>query len=246
MILLTGAAGKTGHAILTALRGVTHEPIRALVRRSSQQEEISKLGAEEAVVGDFLEPEDLSSACRGIRAVYHLCPNVSPHEILIGENILAAAREAGVEHFVYHSVLHPQTEAMPHHWRKLRVEELMMTSGLPFTILQPTAYMQNLLAHWPSISTDGVLPLLYPPQTRISLVDLGDVAEVAAKGCLEQVPFCVRVERTGKGVLVYIGYVEQRACRIDVDRWLAMHVHTSTTPLMVDTFVASPFAWSSV
>ena len=64
-------------------------------------------------------------------SVYHVCPNVSPDEIAIGRVSIAAARSAGVEHFVYHSVLHPQTEAMPHHWLKLRVEEALITSGLP-------------------------------------------------------------------------------------------------------------------
>jgi hypothetical protein len=33
---------------------------------------------------------------------------------------------------VYHSVLHPQTEQMPHHWHKLRVEEMLLESRLPW------------------------------------------------------------------------------------------------------------------
>ncbi|MEM8862047.1 MAG: NmrA family NAD(P)-binding protein, partial [Chloroflexota bacterium] len=83
-------------------------------------------------------------------------------------------------HFVYHSVLHPQTQEMPHHWNKLNVEEMIFGSGLPFTIVQPTAYMQNLLPNWDSIQKDGILCLPYPAGTRISLVDLNDVAEAAA------------------------------------------------------------------
>lgn len=184
MILLTGAAGKTGLAILEALQK-SSEPVRAFVRRSSQAEEAERAGAAETLVGDFLATEDLRTACRDIRAVYHLCPNVHPQEVSIGEAVLAAARESKVEHFVYHSVLHPQTKAMPHHWRKLRVEEKILASGLPFTILQPTAYMQNLLAHRTSITEDGVLSLPYPPETRISLVDLGDLAEVAVRALTE-------------------------------------------------------------
>ena len=37
--------------------------------------------------------------------------------------------------------------SMPHHWLKMRVEEKLFASGLPFTILQPAAYMQNVLAY---------------------------------------------------------------------------------------------------
>ena len=75
--------------------------------------------------------------------------------------VIGAAREADVEHLVFHSVLHPQIEAMPHHWQKMRVEELLLQSGLHYTILQPTIYMQNILASWDAISQNGVYPVPY-------------------------------------------------------------------------------------
>ena len=68
---------------------------------------------------------------------------------------MEAARTAGVKRFVYHSVLHPQTEEMPHHWQKLRVEEEIFRGGLPFTILQPCAYMQNVVAYLDDIVMKG-------------------------------------------------------------------------------------------
>ncbi len=64
-----------------------------------------------------------------------------------------SSQETALSHFVYHSVLHPQTEEMPHHWQKLRVEESLFRTHLPFTILQPCAYMQNLDIHWPGMRT---------------------------------------------------------------------------------------------
>lgn len=179
MILVTGAAGKTGRAVIRAL-GARGEPVRALVHRPEQARALEELGAQEVVAGDMRAQATLEEAALGIRAVYHICPNVSPDEVAIGRAVLAAARGAGVEHLVYHSVLHPQTEAMPHHWRKLRVEELIFESGLPFTILQPAAYMQNVLAHWERIRVDGVYPVPYDVEARISIVDLEDVAETAA------------------------------------------------------------------
>ncbi len=55
---------------------------------------------------------------------------------------------SGVTRFVYHSVLHPQIEAMPHHWQKMRTEEMLFAAGFELTVLQPTAYMQNILGAW--------------------------------------------------------------------------------------------------
>jgi NAD(P)H dehydrogenase (quinone) len=96
-------------------------------------------------------------------------------------NAVAAAVQArGVKRFVYHSVLHPQIEAMPHHWRKMRAEEMLFGLGLDLTILQPTAYMQNILGALPGIFAGGAFRVPYPVTTRLSLVDLQDVAEAAA------------------------------------------------------------------
>ena len=122
----------------------------------------------------------MERAARGVQRVYHICPNVSPDEVTIGQVAIEAARSAGVEHFVYHSVLHPQTEDMPHHWGKLRVDEQLFRSGLPYTILQPAAYMQNVFAHWDQILEQGVYPVPYAVGTRLGMVDLEDVAEAAA------------------------------------------------------------------
>jgi uncharacterized protein YbjT (DUF2867 family) len=103
-----------------------------------------------------------------------------PDEAAIGQVVIAAALSAGVQHFVYHSVLHPQVEAMPHHWQKMRVEEQLFESGLSYTIRQPAAYMQNVLAQWNSIIQDGIYPVPYGVETRLGMVDLDDVAEAAA------------------------------------------------------------------
>lgn len=179
MILVTGAAGKTGCAVIRALtqRGAA---VRAYVRRAAQVEIVQAAGAVEVVVGDLQDVAALQQAMQGVRALYHICPNMHPDEVVIGRQVIAAALAANVEHFVYHSVLHPQTATMPHHWHKLQVEELLFASRLPFTILQPTAYMQNILAGWAKICNEGRYLVPYPAETRIALVDLEDVAAVAA------------------------------------------------------------------
>lgn len=178
MILVTGAAGKTGQAVIRALlqRGAE---VRALVRRAEQAERLRNLGAQEVVVGDIQDEAILRQAMQDAQAIYLICPNMHPDEVVIGRAAIATAEAVGV-HLVYHSVLHPHTEKMPHHWNKLRVEELLFESGLGWTILQPAAYMQNVLAGWSAIIGQGVYRVPYPVETRLGMVDLEDVAEVAA------------------------------------------------------------------
>ena len=179
MIAITGAGGKTGKAVLKALikRG---ETVRTLVYSQEKADELIDMGAIEAVIGDMTDLESYRMLFDGVESVYHICPNVHPEELEIGRLSIRAAIEAGLHHFVYHSVLHPQTEKMPHHWLKLRVEEMLLESGLPFTIMQPAPYMQNLLAEKNRIISEGVYRAPYPPETRYSMIDLVDLGEAAA------------------------------------------------------------------
>ena len=177
MILVTGAGGKTGRVLIETLSKV--ESVCAFVHRPSSVPVVKSLGAEKVIVGDLLNEAALEFALEGARAVYHICPNMSPDEFQIGKQVIWQALKAGVEHFVYHSVLHPQTETMAHHWGKLRVEELILESGLSFTILQPAPYMQNLLAGWKKMLEDGVLRVPYSIQSKFSFIDLIDLAEAA-------------------------------------------------------------------
>jgi uncharacterized protein YbjT (DUF2867 family) len=179
VILVTGAGGKTGLAVIRAA-SAAGQTVRALVRREDQSDRVSAAGAREWIAGDLPQEGVLAQATRGVQTIYHICPNVHPDEVLIGRRVIAAARAAGVERIVYHSVLHPQVEAMPHHWAKMRVEALLFESGLAYTILQPASYMQNILAGWRSIVADGVYSVPYPAETRLGMVDLEDVAAAAA------------------------------------------------------------------
>ncbi len=184
MILITGAAGKTGQAIIQQLRA-RNVPIRAMVRNQKQMESLQQPGMEQTVSGiisgDVTSADDLLKATANIQTIYHICPNMHPEEVAIGEKLVAAARANRVERIVYHSVLHPQTEEMPHHWNKLRVEEVLLKSGIDYTILQPCAYMQNVLAYRKAIVETGVYRIPYAAETRIGMVDLEEIAEVAAE-----------------------------------------------------------------
>jgi len=179
MILVTGAGGKTGRAITKALlkRGAEVRGIEIIEKNA---EKLRALGAE-VVMGDMYNVDDLTRAAEGIQAIYHIPPNVHPDEIELGQNVIAAAKKQGVSRLVYHSLCHSQIEVLPNHWLKLRVEEKVKESGLNFTILQPTPYMQNTLGQWENITQRGFYEIPYEPTTLLGMVDLHDIAEVAAK-----------------------------------------------------------------
>jgi NAD(P)H dehydrogenase (quinone) len=179
MILVSGAAGKTGKAVIRAL-AARGDNVHAYVHRDAYVSSMLEHGASAASVGALDDVEAIVRAAKGARAVYHICPNVSPDELPFARAVAEAMKRAGVKRFVFHSVLHPQIEAMPHHWQKMRVEEMLFASDLDITVLQPTAYMQNLLPQWEAIRSAGMYRIPYPATTRISLVDLDDVAEAAA------------------------------------------------------------------
>jgi len=185
MILITGAAGKTGRAVVKRLVSAGAET-RVLTHTAEQAQDLKRMGAKEVLYGDVHDIFLLQSAVKDVEKVYHICPNVSPDEFEIGNEVITAAVRSGVRHFVYHSVLHPQVEAMPHHWQKMRVEEFLFTSGMDFSIIQPCAYMQNILTGWKSIVESGTYSIPYSTSARISVVDLEDVGEAAAKVLMEE------------------------------------------------------------
>jgi uncharacterized protein YbjT (DUF2867 family) len=181
MILITGANGKTGHAIIKALLS-KGKRIRAFVHRTEQIQEIKSLGVMEVVAGDMMDQKAINEAFIAVRAVYHICSAVNPHEVEIGRMVIKAAQLAKVQHFVYHSVLHSVLQDMPHHQKKLMVEELLVNSGIPYTIIQPAVFMQNVLESWKLLSEKGIFQQKFftTPETRMCMVDLEDLAEAAS------------------------------------------------------------------
>ena len=230
MILVTGAAGKTGQAVVRALlaKGQT---VRTLVRNETQCELMSSLYETDIVIGDMSVESVLSNLFEGIRAVYHICPNMHPDELNIGLAMISAAKNADVTQFVFHSVLHPQVEAMPHHWQKMRVEEAIFASGIPFTILQPAAYMQNIMVEWKNIQQEGIIRVPYSPESKGSPVDLNDVADVASLVLSERDHIGAIYELCGPDILTYqeqttilSEYINRpiRVEQISLDEWKAL------------------------
>jgi uncharacterized protein YbjT (DUF2867 family) len=180
VIVVLGAAGQTGTAVLRELqrRGV---PARALVSRPESETKVRAAGASEVVRGDLKDAADVRRALAGATRAYHICPVMSDAEIPIGANVIAAARAEGVRHLVFHSLVHTQVDALLHHRDKRVVEGMIIESLIPYTFLQPTMYMQNVQWEWDNIVAKGVYRAPYSTTARMSLVDLGDIAQAAAR-----------------------------------------------------------------
>ncbi len=132
----------------------------------------------EVVVGDLDDPDVIARAVRGVEKLYHVCPTMHPREREIGLRMVDAAKAEGVRHFVLGSVLHPNLTALVQHEIKQAIEEHLIASDVPFTILQPAIYMLPLKLK-PAFE-QGRYTVAWSPDRRQSLVHIGDVAEVAA------------------------------------------------------------------
>jgi uncharacterized protein YbjT (DUF2867 family) len=179
-VLVTGAGGRTGRYIVPALLGAGHR-VRFVTRQAQYSGTLSQYAEATALTADLGDNDDVARAMNGVEAVYHIPPNMNPEEVALGKRVISAAQVAGVAHFVYHSVLHPQVQGLTHHWNKVFVEEALIESSLAYTILQPTSYMQMIAGDWEGISKRGVHTLAFSPKAKLSLVDLEDVGAAAAK-----------------------------------------------------------------
>lgn len=177
MILVTAANGNQGKLLVPKLvaAGI---PVRASVQSPASADALHTAGVTDVVVGNLSDPDVLTRAVRGVEKIYHVGPTLSPFEREIGFAIVDAARAEGVRHFVMSSVLHAITTDLVQHEVKRDIEEHLLSSGLEFTILQPTNYM---LAHRLKPAFErGVFELSWSLERKQSLVDVGDVTEVAA------------------------------------------------------------------
>lgn len=177
MILVTAANGNQGKLLVPKLvaAGI---PVRASVQSASSANALRAGGVTDVVVGNLSDRDVLTRAVRGVEKVYHVGPTLSRFEREIGFAIVDAAGAEGVRHVVMSSVLHAITTDLLQHEIKRDIEEHLLSSGLEFTILQPTNYM---LAHRLKLAFErGIFELSWSLERKQSLVYVGDVAEVAA------------------------------------------------------------------
>lgn len=176
--LIIGATGNAGGLVTPALleRG---ETVRCLVRSEDKAQPLRDAGAE-VMIGDLENPDSLAAAFEGVDTVFSVIAT-GPNIELQGKNLVEAAVNAKVDHFVRYALI--QNE----HIAKLRsgkmqaaVDAMVRSSGLNYTIILPHSYMQNMMAVAATIQSDSVFYLPYG-DGKVGLMDLRDVAEVAVQ-----------------------------------------------------------------
>lgn len=189
MILVVGATGMLGGMIAERLlQGGSQVGI--LVRPGSDYARLERLGAE-PVIGDMKEPQTLAAACRGVRTVITTAnsarrapPDTAEAVDLIGNaNLVEAARDAGVEHFIFMSG-GPATSLdsdIPFVRAKAETERRVRESGMTFTILRAQPYFEiwvGMVVTRPALAGE-VVTYVGTGERRHSMISVADVAEFA-------------------------------------------------------------------
>src|SRR5882672_12094872 len=178
-VLVTGATGTVSTALLDALKGKPGLRLRALVRDPGKVDALKKDGVE-VVQGDLEEPDTLSEAFDSVDVLWLLTP-ASAVEPSMGSNAVTAAKRAKVKHIVRNSAIKAAHDAPNRNGRlHALVEESVKASGIPWTILRPHYYMQNLLSSAGSVASDGML-YMNMGEGRVGMIDGRDVGVLAAK-----------------------------------------------------------------
>ncbi|KUH39045.1 MULTISPECIES: NAD(P)H-binding protein [Streptomyces] len=176
MILVTGATGNIGSALVRELHVCGAGPLKGFTRDASRATFPQEV---EAVEGDFAVPESLEPALDGVRSLF-LISRMGPDA-----DILAAARRAGVEHVVLVSSITVQTH--PHLGpasENLAVERLLKDSGMAWTILRPTQFASNALMWAASIRGGEAVRAPYA-DTGLPTIHPADIATVARVALIE-------------------------------------------------------------
>ncbi len=177
MILITGASGTVGKAVLAkvARSGEKH---RAMYR--SKEEAAKAPAGTEAIVADFSDKASLVAALRGVESVYLVCSPI-PGLVQLEGNAIEASEAVGVRRIVLNSALGAGDygKSFPSWHRK--VEDKLKATKMAHCIIRPNSFLQNALTYYaPGIRAQGAF---YGAMrnARTSYLDVRDIATVAAK-----------------------------------------------------------------
>ena len=189
MNLVVGATGLLGSEVCRLL-AAEGKPVRALVRQTSDQTKVAQLESlnVEIARGDLKDRSTLAAACRGVNAVISTASSTLSRQDgdsiqtvdLEGQlNLIDAAKAANVSRFVL--VSFPQSDVdFPLQSAKRAVEDRLKDSGLNYTILQPTFFMEVWLS--PALGFDaanGQAQIYGTGENKVSWISYKDVAKFA-------------------------------------------------------------------
>ncbi len=149
MILIVGASGFLGREVASLLLSEGQQ-VRLLVRTPAKVDDLKQMGAE-VMQGDLIDPPSLMRACQGVDRVLAAAHSLLGRGRYTSEAVddaghralIDAAKAAGVAHFVYTSILGAAPDHPIDFFRtKYRVEQYLKASGLSYTVLLPSAFME--------------------------------------------------------------------------------------------------------
>lgn len=185
-ILVTGATGQQGGAATRHLLN-NNWKVRAFVRDENKPAaaELKSLGVE-IFKGDMSDAASLDKAMEGVYGAFSV-QNFWEHgyegELKQGLAVADAASKAGVKHFVQSSVGGAERATkLPHFDVKFEVENHVKALSLPYTILRPVFFMENLSTFNKPVETDGklTLNLALKPDTKLQMIAVDDIGAITA------------------------------------------------------------------
>jgi len=172
--LVTGATGNTCSILIPALVKAGQQ-VRAFVRDERKAQHLKDAGAE-IYVGDLDQPETIDDALKGIDQVY-LCIWNGPTAAMQGINVINAIKRTGTDPFVVrHSAFGSKDSRIIQQIDE--VDEALKASGLRWTSIRPTFFMQNLLLATSSVQSDGNIYWDWA-DGKAGMIDVRDVADSA-------------------------------------------------------------------
>jgi uncharacterized protein YbjT (DUF2867 family) len=194
-ILITGATGQQGGAVLRALAG-SGFALRAMTRKPESDAAKALAAAGATVVrGDLDDPASVSAALEGAWgafAVQNTWEAGVEKEEAQGKRFAELARQAGVQHYVYTSVGSADRETgIPHFDNKRRVEQTVLALGFPsHVILRPVFFMENLPSPW--FLQGDQLMVAMDPNTTLQMIAVKDIGTIGARAFTEADRFAGR------------------------------------------------------
>jgi len=183
-ILVTGATGKQGGTLAKLLLQKNHK-VYALVRniQSPAAQELKKEGAN-LVKGDLNNLDSLEQAVNGVDSIFLMGTPLEDGiegETRRGKMMADIAKEKNVKHLVYSSVAYAdRNTGIPHFESKYKVEQHIKNLGIPYTIIGPTFFMENLLTYLRPGLEQGQLALPLSPSSILQQIALQNIAEFSA------------------------------------------------------------------
>jgi uncharacterized protein YbjT (DUF2867 family) len=177
MILITGATGKVGKELVLDL-SARKNAFKVMVRSKESAKAFEAQGIK-TVQGDFEHPESFAVALTGIKTVF-LLTTPRPNNLVLERKFLTTCKAKGVQHVVRLSAIGANPWVASALLRSHgRCEAELENSGLDWTILRPTIFMQNLVPYMaPTVAQESTL---YAPagDALMPWVDTRDIAAVA-------------------------------------------------------------------